>query len=325
MIQYLILLIDSDAPSFCYYDASPGFNAPKRIDIEILRHVIRIAHLYNLKLNVLTNGSPLPPEYCQLLDEVVHISLSKQLQTFGSRDDIWIIDDVVSCLRNDKVSTNCRHIVSLRIKPQELEHLPEFISTYRHKTQRINIHLLDISRYSDAQLALYRDILLTISKQNGDLFSETSAQVNIITDPIDVCEMHNCNPGIEHLTVAPDGNYYICPGFYYDGEQPCGNVTKVSEFGLRIESLSGIDIKNRQLLRLDHAPLCRRCNAYHCKRCIWLNKRSTREVNTPSRAQCIASHYELESARHAAFEQMGIEFAPVTCFDPIEEIDKVDW
>ena len=60
---------------------------------------------------------------------------------------------------------------------------------------------------------------------------------------------------------------------------------------------TGLDIKNPQLYKLSHAPLCRQCDAYQCKRCIWLNRKTTLEVNTPSHEQCVMTHLERNASR----------------------------
>jgi len=56
---------------------------------------------------------------------------------------------------------------------------------------------------------------------------------------------------------------------------------------------TGLAIANQQLYRLDHAPICRVCDAYHCRRCVWMNDRLTGDVNTvrrqPSGAQRLAT------------------------------------
>ena len=61
--------------------------------------------------------------------------------------------------------------------------------------------------------------------------------------------------------------------------------------------MDGLDIKNPQLYRLEYAPICRHCDAYQCKRCIWLNRKTTFEVNTPSHEQCVVSHLERNASR----------------------------
>jgi CXXX repeat peptide maturase len=52
------------------------------------------------------------------------------------------------------------------------------------------------------------------------------------------------------------------------------------------------------IYKLDHAPLCRKCDAYQCKRCIWLNRKTTLEVNTPSHEQCVVAHLERNASRN---------------------------
>ena len=89
---------------------------------------------------------------------------------------------------------------------------------------------------------------------------------------------------------------------------------------------TGLDIKNRQLYRLEYAPLCRVCDAFQCKRCIWLNRKTTGEVNTPSHEQCVAAHLERNASRKLLndwqdyFPDKKIE--PVDYLDPFEIKEK---
>ena len=48
---------------------------------------------------------------------------------------------------------------------------------------------------------------------------------------------------------------------------------------------------------MEYAPICCHCDAYQCKRCIWLNRKTTFEVNTPSHEQCVVSHLERNTSR----------------------------
>ena len=81
-------------------------------------------------------------------------------------------------------------------------------------------------------------------------------------------------------------------------------------------------IKNKQLYRLDHAPICRHCDAWQCKRCIWLNRKTTLEVNTPSHEQCVVAHLERNASRELLenIRKHGM-FLPET---EIKEIDYLD-
>ena len=99
--------------------------------------------------------------------------------------------------------------------------------------------------------------------------------------------------------LASDGKFYPCPAFYYAG---CG-------FSGDVET--GIDLANPQLYRLDHAPLCRRCDAYQCRRCIWLNRKYTNEICVPSHGQCIAAHVERNASRRllAMMKDAGVDMS----------------
>ena len=87
----------------------------------------------------------------------------------------------------------------------------------------------------------------------------------------------------------------------------------------------GLDIKNSQLYKLDHAPICRICDAYQCKRCIWLNRRMTMEVNTPSHEQCVIAHLERNESRKLLYllREHG-QFLPEQEISEIDYLDPFD-
>jgi CXXX repeat peptide maturase len=98
--------------------------------------------------------------------------------------------------------------------------------------------------------------------------------------------MNNCGAGDTTITLAPNGNFFICPAFYYEDE-----ADSIGDLG------HGLGIKNKQLYKLGYAPICRHCDAWQCKRCIWLNRKTTLEVNTPSHEQCVVAHLERNASR----------------------------
>jgi len=93
---------------------------------------------------------------------------------------------------------------------------------------------------------------------------------------------------------------------------------------------SGVKIENAQLLHLDHAPICSHCDAFQCKRCIWLNKKTTLEVNTPSHEQCVAAHLERNASKrllehlrsHGNFFAKTADINEIDYLDPFENKDK---
>jgi CXXX repeat peptide maturase len=91
---------------------------------------------------------------------------------------------------------------------------------------------------------------------------------------------------------------------------------------------NGLCIPNKQLLELDHAPLCRNCDAYHCNRCIWLNQKLTWDNNTPSHQQCVIAHLERNAARDisAKLSETGYSLPEIKEINYIDPFDvKEEW
>lgn len=107
-------------------------------------------------------------------------------------------------------------------------------------------------------------------------------------------------------------------------------MNEVCQKGYSIGSLEdGLDIKNPQLYKLDHAPICRKCDAYQCRRCVWINRKTTLEVNTPSREQCIIAHLERNASRKllTSIRELGVflpgkEIKEINYLDPFDVKDK---
>ena len=137
-----------------------------------------------------------------------------------------------------------------------------------------------------------------------------SSQINVLSDRIFASSHLNCNAGIEHLTISPDGRLYIWPGFYVDN--PSSSIGDIwSEY----------KIINKYLLDYDHAPICRKCDASQCRRCVWLNVKMTGELNTPSKEQCMAAHIERNCSRELFYQLREYDFG----FMPDKDICEIDY
>ena len=222
----------------------------------------------------------------------------------------------------DEVSvSNCARGRSyvIRTRFEDLLSNDETLKSILTTTDRINIVITDVEKFSDLSIGKYQaflDGLIPIIVE--EYKAGHQVQLNLLTDRLMLKEMNNCNAGHESITLAPDGKFYVCPAFYLNSEQSIGDID------------NGLDIKNPQLYKLDHAPICRVCDAFQCKRCIWLNKKMCREVNTPSHQQCVMAHIERIASKKLLDEfrkidnsfMSEIDIPEVEYLDPFDKVTK---
>ena len=308
MLQYLVILLDDTSTSFCHYDVKN--NERKLISLDDLRRGIRFGMVENLMIQFVYPDYPLPQEYLDVIDTIDHSNI-KPLSALDNECDIVVIDS----WNYDTTKLNDA-VVVLRISWQQLNENHGKLKDLLAVVQRLNVVITDVERMTDSDREHYKAVLETLAKDVETLYvNGKSPQFNLLTDRMMLTEMNNCNAGDTTITLAPNGKFYICPAFYYENE-----TDSVGDLD------SGLDIKNRQLFKLDHAPICRKCDAWQCRRCAWLNRKTTLEVNTPSSEQCIAAHLERNASRDlmlslrskGTFLPDKEEIKEITYLDPFE-------
>lgn len=315
MLKYLVILLDDKAASYCYYEPKGICNEKHSsqsglIGLQDLKEGIRFAMLENLNIQFVYPNFDLPQEYKELIHSIDHSSV--RFATSGEQAEVYVIEGFemlhATELREDGVYV-------LRCKRQELMTRKEDIKASFGKIRRLNVVFTDMETFDEKDFELYKEALIEFA----DALSETlktgqDFQFNLLTDRVMLKQMNNCEAGIENITLAPNGKFYLCPAFYYENADDC--IGTLSE---------GLDIKNRQLLKLKYAPLCRVCDCYQCKRCVWLNRRLTLEVNTPSHAQCVVSHLERNASKYL-IEKTGLNAKEIKEIDYLDPFDvRVQW
>ena len=318
MLQYLVILLDDTSTSFCHYT-----NIKKQrhlISIDDLKAGIIFGMKENLMIQFVYPDYEIPQEYKNLIETIDHSNI---MPLPGKEADVIVFNnwsEMTNC------SLNVENAYVLRISKTELFAQREFIKAVLNKVARLNIIITDVETFKGTDFDTYKKCLEEWSEELKRLYVVgTSTQFNLITDRLLLDKMNNCNAGDTTITLAPDGCFYICPAFYQDG--PCddneNSIGEVCTRGYSVGSLAkGINIKNPQLYKLTHAPLCRTCDSFHCKRCVWLNRRTTLEVNTPSSQQCVISHIEREVSRKLL--NILKEDIPSMCEKEIKELSYLD-
>lgn len=302
MIQYLVIQLDDTSTSYCHY-SNPKEDR-RLMPLETLKRGILFGMMENLNIQIVYPSYTIPEEYNLAIRDIdcVKIKSAKEntdanavvFNNLDEIDNLTLKEDVYYILRIDKKTLFDRY---------------DKVSLLLEDVRQLNIVITDIESFNKEDFARYENVLKHLNEKIKELYSQGKVpQCNILTDRIMLTKMNNCGVGETSITLAPDGKFYACPAFYLcDSDRSLGDLK------------SGLNIKNPQLYRLDHAPICRHCDAFQCHRCVWLNRKATLEINTPSHEQCVIAHLERNASR-----ELQMELAKCTnIFSSYEEIKEI--
>lgn len=249
-------------------------------------------------------------QYGEMLSKELRRHIVRHIKKYESgaegKNILYVFDD------GNKIPTKdlqCPAILS--IDATNLECLAERVRQILPFVSRININLVhvdysfDLKEY-EKQLQLIGDILFEYFRKG------ICKEIRQLTDRIFSEKMNNCFAGEKNITLAPDGKFYFCPAFYFDGS---------------------LDIdfeKSQKLTMLSKSPGCDCCDAYQCNRCIYKNYVGTGELNTPTKIQCTIAHLERKCSAELLkrlqeqniFNHKYYNIPPLEYDDPLEQFNK---
>lgn len=318
MIEYLIIQLDDTSTSYCHYE-NPTTRR-KLIPLDALKAGVFFAMKVNLMIQFVYPDYELPKEYKAIIESIDH---SKIISSLCEDDDVRDEADVIvyhdwSGMAYGKHIEGKSYVI--RTSKADLFERFLFLKNVLSKVSRLNVVITDVESFTEEDFEKYKQVLQVLSEHIVKLYADgKSPQLNLLTDRMMLSTMNNCGAGETNITLAPNGKFYICPAFYYEDEaDSIGDLE------------NGLDIKNKQLYRLDHAPICRHCDAWQCKRCVWLNRKTTLEVNTPSHEQCVLAHLERNASRdllnnirkYGTFLLEQEEIKEIDYLDPFDNRDE---
>ena len=284
----------------------------------ILEAVVRHATKHQTALTFVLGRTRPPAEIDRVMNRIPHVKIVpvSLSETFPGAIVVVSSDEGEAL---EKLQPNPARNLILRLARRDLPRCAEIVSALSGEYGRLSLHLTGIEYFAEEDLAVYADELEKISKVLKKLLTAgAKVEVNVLTDRMMLKEMRNCDAGVKHVTVAPDGKCYICPAFLCDGEVAIGTFDEKK--GVALEPVVGVELAD--------GPLCSRCDAWHCKRCVWLNRKLTLEINVPSEQQCAIAHVEREASRVLLKELGDIDpfrrmsrIVELNYRDPLELID----
>lgn len=308
MLKYLVIILNDSSVSYCNYESSKqSFDMTP----SILTEAVHFAYKENLKIQVVYPNEVILHEIRDILKEVKHIKIAS-IDSYIENRDIIIINSPAEATQNIDVSNE---VYVWRIDKEGFFKDYSFLDSPLQLGKKVKVVITNEDSFDDADFNLYEEVLNHFVYVIRDCYlTGVTPQLNIVSDRLLLRSMNNCNAGCESITVAPNGLLYPCPAFYYNQD------------GFSIGSVyEGINIKNPQLYRLSHAPLCRNCDSYQCKRCVYLNRKTTNEIGVPSHEQCVKSHLERNAAQKLLLAmQEKTVFMPETTIKAIEYLDPFD-
>lgn len=318
MLQYLIILLDDASTSYCHYESKSPSN--HLIELPTLKAGIRFAMKENLMIQFVYPESDLPNDYKEAIETIDHSKIIPSNSPLVEEADVVVLNDW-----KDTIGFSLDESVTyvLRINKKDLFAQKDVIKTFIGKVNRLNIVITDVETFTEDDFSKYQAILDSFGEETEKLYKAgLSPQLNVITDRIALTQMNNCNAGSNNITLAPDGRFYVCPAFYYSEED--------KETFCVGDLQSGLAIKAARLYKLAYAPLCRICDAYQCKRCVWINRKKTYDITTPSHEQCVLAHLERNASRKVLESvRKDKEFYPEQDIKEIDYLDpfdvRIDW
>lgn len=278
--KYIYFLLHDNSISFCNYENGIE-NINQSMSLENFKLGINFAEKNFYTPVIVHNDSILTEEFESILSgmNVIHI-VPNSRRDYKDENCIIVHDKI----NGTNTSNTCVLKINRNIMANEYESIIEVI----HSSHRINIVIDDVMDFKDNDYEHYERFLNNLSEEVfNEIKNNNIKLINVLTDIMMLNKMNNCNAGISTFTLAPNGNVYACPAFYYADKRnnSLGEIGNISS-----------DLHRDSLLELKKSPICSICDSYHCKRCVYQNKAYTKEYNIPTSRQCRISHIERKAS-----------------------------
>lgn len=304
-LKYVYFITSNSAPAYCNYEKRFSDNS-KMTDELFQRGLDFCLDKEVLPIFLGSMPSSLPP------DKRVYFEIDRQRQFNTPARSITVVEGF-----DENVSTP---VVNLLVRKESINTLTHTVKSYYDKSiKRINLFFPDAYAWIDSDLELYSSQLNSLVEFLATIYvsGSMSFQVNVLSDRLNQRDGENrdCSAGINSVALAPNGRFYICPGFYFTNpEWSIGDIE------------TGIDETDRERYFREKSPMCHSCKASTCDRCLLDSKITTGEINVPSSIRCRIG-YTHANAQQKLCNELKTMMGNKYCFatDAVPQLNYVDY
>jgi CXXX repeat peptide maturase len=319
-IQTIWIQLARDATSLCQEPSEPltPDGPPECMSYDLFARIMERARAQSWRCILLGGQQGLPQRYQRLCagteTEVVLPSICADVP--GQEESTVVL----SADEGQYVAGQARTTRAiLRIRRARLSDLSRVAIDLLVPFPDLSLRHPELLTYDDGDLAVYQRELMQVGRwllEQGERWPRY--RLDCLTDRLRGEGDGHCGAGHTKLAVGLTGQVYLCPAALRRSEPSYGHV------------LAGVEIPNRQLFTKRYSTPCMECDALHCLRCVYLNKRATLEYCVPPRVACRLAHVELavqawfagEALQAGLWNSAWFAPAPPTLDDPYELVKK---
>ena len=269
VIRYVKILISDDITPHCSYMNTK--ESSEKMSKETLAEGLMYCHTNNLLPIFLGKMQHNLVKEKNVFYEIIDLDKENKngcnLEDFNT-DTIEILKPGYEC--------NKGRVANYIIRKENTGQICHDLSKFFQVKSRINLFIEDLSTWSEADVESYKYALLETRHMIIEFWAAgKKVHLNVLNEMLNSKVHGDCGAGVSTVTLAPNGKFYICPGFYFANEY--------DDIG---DLKNGIAESKLRLCQRKYSPQCRECEIKSCNRCLLTNKIKTREINIPNEIQC---------------------------------------
>lgn len=286
----ILVILDELGLEFCHCGDELSGEAPSAMmPVETLRDVHETARLGGYSINYVLGRNLPSHDILKEMHSNVGVVCGYELRT--KFPEAVLVLDGLELDRIAEMPCETKHNFIIRASLDELPLIVNSWKNLENSANHVSLILKQAARLKSRDLQKYQEFLESISRFTT--LQDHSTSTSFLTDRLRLDIPNHCNAGISHISFAPDGFFYLCPGDYAIGTSPFASIDAARSSNAASRS------------SLAKSPICRNCDCHQCRRCTYLNRKATGELGIPGHLQCNIAHAEREAGVLLYRSEMG--------------------